>query len=149
MVITFTEQNAIFQPTAFVWEVFRDDYYLRNYLNNERSISKRKMFPTFPAVISLCSHPLPERQRGHTSPQFHQYSFPTGDGAEVNDTLIGIFLKPHKTLNRGWQQEMSHYHVIVVFNLKALYTQAVMSVYCDLIDEMRVLMAIASFHQPA
>lgn len=108
MVITFTEQNAIFQPTAFVWEVFRDDYYLRNYLNNERSISKRKMFPTFPAVISLCSHPLPERQRGHTSPLFHQYSFPTGDGAEVNDTLIGIFLKAHKTLNREGGSRKCH-----------------------------------------
>lgn len=38
-------QNAIFQPTAFVGPVFRDDYYLCNYRNNKRSISKSKTFP--------------------------------------------------------------------------------------------------------
>lgn len=46
VMITSSEQNAIFQLTAFVWEVFRDNY-LRNYWNYKRFSSKSETFPLF------------------------------------------------------------------------------------------------------
>lgn len=110
---------------------------------------KGKCFPPFlQSSLFVPTHSLRDRE-SILLPSSISILFSTGDGAEVNDTLIGIFFKARKTLNRGCQQEISHYHVIVVFNLKAPYIQAVMLVYCVLTDEMRVLMAIASFHQPA
>lgn len=97
MIITFTEQNAIFQMTAFVSKSFCDDYYLCNYLNNKRSIKKKgNHFPPFPVIISLC---LKHSQHVSSTVFAHQCTFPRGSGTEVNKTLIGIFFKAHKTLN--------------------------------------------------
>lgn len=49
---------------------------------------------------------------------FQRFSFPAGSGAEVNGTLMGIFVKARQTLNRGASsKKMSHYHVVQLFNL--------------------------------
>lgn len=69
---------------------------------------------------------LPERWRAHYIPVSPSVCSPGGYGTEVNETLIGIFFKAHKTVNWGVAEEMSHYHVVQAFSLKALpYTTVV------------------------
>lgn len=58
---------------------FTDDYYLSDYLNNKRSISKKiqkeNIFPTLPVIICM---PPPRDGERNTSHFVHQYSLPGG-----------------------------------------------------------------------
>lgn len=69
MIIRLTEQNAIFQPTAFVWEVSEMIiicaiiWIIKNIHFQKENISPR---PTFPVIILLCIH-----TRGEMESTFH------------------------------------------------------------------------------